>query len=123
MRMFKKIEEIYIEVLLCFASKKKGLLLKLRKSLITLRDGLEKEGVETREMFNTYGRYTQGRASKEEMREANKQFVEIIKGLGVGVLLVLPFAPLTIPFVIKLGQRLGVDIIPSSFKSKEAKDR
>ncbi len=119
MNMLRKIEKLYLDILVYFASKKKGLMFRLRKSLIILRDGLEKEGTETKEMFAIYGRYTQGRASKEEMKEANKQFVEVIKGLGVGVLLVLPFAPLTIPFVVKLGERLGVDIIPSSFRSKD----
>ncbi|MFG1501219.1 hypothetical protein ABMA70_13515 [Halobacteriovorax sp. XZX-3] len=119
MSLLRKLEDLYLDSLVYFASKKKGMLLKIRKSLIVLRDGLEKEGAETREMFVIYGRYTQGRASNEEMKEANKQFLEIIKGLGVGALLVLPFAPLTIPFVVKLGQRLGVDIIPSSFRSKD----
>ncbi|EPZ49403.1 hypothetical protein M902_0841 [Bacteriovorax sp. BAL6_X] len=122
MNLLRKIENLYLDKLIYFASKRKGFRLKLRKSLVLLRDGLEKEGIETKEMFATYARYTQGRASKKEMIEANKQFVEIVKGLGVGVLILLPFAPLTIPFVVKLGERLGIDIIPSSFKSKEGEE-
>lgn len=109
-------QEKYLDFLLYLTSKRRGIKLRLKKSLLKLKKGLEKEGVETREMFSIYGRYTQGNATQVEMKAANKQFVEIIKGLGVGALLVLPFAPLTIPFVVKLGEKLGVDIIPSSFR-------
>jgi hypothetical protein len=33
----------------------------------------------------------------------------------LGVFAVLPFAPVTIPLVVKLGQWVGVDVLPSSF--------
>lgn len=116
MKRSNAFHEKYLDLLLYLSSKRRGLKARLIASLLRLKKGLEKEGVETREMFSIYGRYTQGHATKEEMALANKQFMEIVKGLGVGVLLVLPFAPLTLPFVIKLGEGLGVDIIPSSFK-------
>ncbi len=49
------------------------------------------------------------------MHTANEQFLDILKGLGLGVFAVLPFAPVTIPLVVKLGQWVGVDVLPSSF--------
>jgi hypothetical protein len=66
-------------------------------------------------MLTTYQRFTKGQASKLEMEEANKQFVDVIRGLGLGVLAVLPFSPITLPFVVKLGERIGVNVLPSAF--------
>ena len=43
------------------------------------------------------------------------RFLDILKGLGLGVFAVLPFAPITIPLVVKLGHWVGVDVLPSSF--------
>jgi hypothetical protein len=47
---------------------------------------------------------------------ANNQLNQIFKSLGLGVLTVLPFSPVTIPFVIKKAQELGIDIIPNWYK-------
>ncbi|MGS0729206.1 hypothetical protein ACVBKF_23605, partial [Shewanella sp. 0m-11] len=45
------------------------------------------------------------------------QFGDLLKGLGLGVFAVLPFAPITIPIVVKLGKIVGVDVLPSSFNN------
>ena len=50
------------------------------------------------------------------MDYANNQLNQIFKSLGLGVLTVLPFSPITIPFVIKKAQELGIDIIPNWYK-------
>ena len=41
--------------------------------------------------------------------------LDILKGIGLGVFAVLPFAPITIPLVVKLGAVGYVDVLPSSF--------
>jgi hypothetical protein len=56
------------------------------------------------------------------MKEANQQFIDIIRGLGLGVLVVLPFAPITLPFVVKLGEKIGVNVLPSAFISEAPED-
>lgn len=89
--------------------------IKLKRSMLKLKWALAQEKAETKQMMFVYRRYTQGAASKEEIRLANEQFVDILKGLGLGVFAVLPFAPITIPVAIKLGKYVGVDILPSSF--------
>ncbi|WP_417335803.1 hypothetical protein [Halobacteriovorax marinus] len=119
MILFKWIIDLYLALILLLASKKKGMLKRIRKALVSLKEALSQEGVETREMFQIYSRYTQGKATKKEMKVANEQLRDIVKSLGLGVLLVLPFAPLTLPIIVKLGKRFGVDIIPSSFKKPE----
>jgi hypothetical protein len=83
--------------------------------MVALKIALAQERQETKEMLIIYRRYTQGQTNKAELKRANEQFVDILKGLGLGVFALLPFAPLTIPLVVKLGQLVGVDVLPSSF--------
>ena len=78
-------------------------------------------------MLITYLRYTQGRTSKKEMKKANKQFREFLGALGLGIFVVLPFAPITIPALVRLGRKFKIEILPTSFrrdlsKSKVSKD-
>ena len=70
-------------------------------------------------MFSIYLKYTKGEASKDEMKLANEQFQDILKTLGLGVFAVLPFAPMTIPFIVKLAHKFGIEILPSSFMDSE----
>ena len=55
------------------------------------------------------------------MKAANEQFLDVLKGLGIGVFATLPFAPITIPFIIRLGRRFGIDVLPSAFYEKDRK--
>ncbi|MFT4809217.1 MAG: hypothetical protein ACJAXM_001509 [Arenicella sp.] len=96
------------------AAKSKALI-PLKRGLLIVKRGLAQETRETKIMLTTYQRFTKGQASKLEMEEANKQFVDVIRGLGLGVLAVLPFSPITLPFVVKLGERIGVNVLPSAF--------
>ncbi|WP_440877177.1 hypothetical protein [Thalassotalea sp. PLHSN55] len=90
---------------------------RLKRAMVQIKSALAQEKQETKEMLATYKKYTQRQASAEEMQAANKQFVDLLKGLGLGVFAVLPFAPITIPLVIKLGRMVGVEILPSSFNN------
>ncbi|KPZ63167.1 hypothetical protein [Pseudoalteromonas sp. P1-7a] len=102
---------------------KKRQQLRFRRAMVALKIALEQEKQETIEMLTIYKRYTQGQTSKEELKRANEQFVDILKGLGLGIFAVLPFAPITIPLVVKLGHLVGVDVLPSSFNiNKPVKD-
>jgi hypothetical protein len=89
--------------------------LKLRRTMLKLKAALSQEKAETHEMLGIYNRYLQGETKPGEMKVANKQFFDIVKGLGIGVFAVLPFAPITIPVIVKLGKLVGVDILPSAF--------
>ena len=90
-------------------------LIPFKLSLLGVKRGLAQETHETKVMLSTYKRFTKGGASKLEMQEANKQFVDVIRGLGLGVLVVLPFSPITVPFFVKLGEKIGVNVLPSAF--------
>lgn len=96
---------------------KQRLKLRLKRDLLILKVALAQEKQETKEMLAIYRRYTLRQASKQELSEANQQFGDILKGLGLGVVAVLPFAPITLPLVVKLAKVVGVDILPSSFNN------
>jgi len=68
-------------------------------------------------MTATYQNYLQGTATREEMERANAVLRDYFKIAGIGTLLILPGAPLTIPLVAKLGKALGVDIFPSDVEA------
>lgn len=93
--------------------------LKAKRTMLKLKIALAQEKQETKEMLIIYKKYTQGQATKEEMKVANEQFVDVLKGLGLGVFAILPFAPITIPIIIKLGRLVGVEVMPSAFAPKK----
>ncbi|KKE81430.1 hypothetical protein N481_18560 [Pseudoalteromonas luteoviolacea S4047-1] len=84
-----------------------------------MKGALAQEKQETEEMLDIYKRYTLGNATKTELKVANKQFVDVLKGLGLGIFAILPFAPITIPLIIALGNKFGVEVLPSSFTTKK----
>ena len=47
---------------------------------------------------------------------------EILIGVVFGILLVLPFSPITIPYLFKRAEKLGIDIIPSWYKKLDLND-
>lgn len=89
--------------------------------LIKLKHILAQEGRETKQMFEIYIRFTRGKASKDEMKLANEQFRELLKSAGLGVFLILPFAPITIPLVVKFSRKMGVEILPNSVREQVKK--
>lgn len=92
---------------------------RIRRDLLVIKQALAQEKEETREMLATYRKFTQGDASEAEMKVANEQMVDVIKGLGVGIFALLPFSPITIPFIIKLGKRFNIEVLPSAFYEKD----
>ena len=97
-------------------------LVPLKLGLLEIKRGLAQETQETKVMLNTYKQFTKGEASKLEMEVANKQFIDVIRGLGLGLLAVLPFSPITLPFVVKLGEKIGVNVLPSAFMTDLQKE-
>ena len=84
-----------------------------------LKVALAEENEETQKMLEIYYRFTIGETEEGEMERANEQFRSMLKTIGLGFLAVLPFSPVTIPLIVKLGKTLGIDILPNSFKDKE----
>ncbi|BAJ03056.1 hypothetical protein [Shewanella violacea] len=120
MKIYAHIHKAPIRV---FRIGRKRFWIRLKRDMLILKDALSQEKQETKDMLVTYKRYTKKQASREELAEANKQFGDLLKGLGLGVFAVLPFAPITIPLVVKLGKIVGVDVLPSSFNNLSRKKK
>ena len=97
--------------------------IKVKGSLIKVKEVLKQESKETKEMFDTYQRFTKGEATQKEMEVANEQFRDVLRGVGLGVIVVLPFSPITIPIIVKLGKKLGIEVFPSSVKEQMGRDK
>ncbi|MEI6859979.1 MAG: hypothetical protein V5788_09395 [Shewanella sp.] len=118
MKIYVHIHKAPIRV---FRIGRKRFWIRLKRDMLILKDALSQEKQETKEMLVSYKRYTQKKASREELAKANKQLRDMLKGLGLGMFAVLPFAPITIPLMVKLGKMVGVDVLPSSFNNLSRK--
>ncbi len=118
MRHFKKIHRAPVRVVKINGRRAK---IDFRRTMLKLKLALAQEKQETKEMLAIYTKATRGNAAKHEMDAAHAQFFDILKGLGLGVFAILPFAPITIPLLVKLASLVGVDLLPSSFSSKKDK--
>tara|TARA_B100000214_G_scaffold266264_1_gene197234 strand:+ start:56 stop:370 length:315 start_codon:yes stop_codon:yes gene_type:complete len=85
------------------------------KYLENLISALKEENEANKEMLDNLSLYLET-DNKYYLDLANKQLREILKGAGFGILLVLPFSPITIPFLLKRAKKLGIDVIPSWYK-------
>lgn len=95
----------------------------IKEALIKLKDRFAQEGQDTKEMLEIYGKSLTGAATDDELAQANLQLQDLLKGMGLGILLVLPFAPITLPLAVQLGKKFGIDILPSSTKDKKKGDQ
>lgn len=118
MRTFKYFHKAPVRVL---KIKQQRSRLKVRRQMLQVKHALAQEKQETIDMLITYRNYTQGKANKSELKEANQQFLDVLKGVGLGIFAILPFAPITIPLIVKLGKMVGVEVLPSAFNKSENK--
>ncbi|MCB0392418.1 MAG: hypothetical protein KDD58_14100 [Bdellovibrionales bacterium] len=90
----------------------------LSDSFLNLKAALANESEQTKEMLQVYLRRSIGeKVTRQEMSRANSQFRDLFKSAGLGVILFLPFSPITLPFLIRLGEKLGIDILPDSVRA------
>jgi len=68
-------------------------------------------------MLDVYIKYVEGNVTEEELENANEQLKEILKSLGLGILIVLPFSPITLPYIFSKAKELNIDLIPNWYKS------
>ena len=97
---------------------KKRIKARIINVLLKIKIAMAEETDATREMVSIYHDYTLGKASKKSVKSANRQFKSLIRTLGLGVMVVLPFSPFTLPLVVKLGKKFGIDVLPDSLKKQ-----
>ena len=83
---------------------------KLQQSFLT-------ENIQNKKMLDVYIKYAEGNVTEDELENANEQLKEILKSLGLGILIVLPFSPITLPYIFSKAKELNIDLIPNWYKS------
>ena len=91
-------------------------------TLSKLQDSFLVENRENKKMLDVYIKMIEGTASDEEINLANSQLQQILKNLGLGILIMLPFSPITLPFIFSKAKELNIDLIPNWYKALTNKD-
>ena len=89
---------------------------RVKKIIAFLKEKLTDETESSRVMLKTYSDYLKGEASDEELEKANQQLNEILKDLSLGLMAVIPLAPITIPLIAKFAKKHNIDLLPEWFK-------
>ena len=89
---------------------------RVKKIIAFLKEKLTDETESSRVMLKTYSDYLKGEASEEELEKANQQLNEILKDLSLGLMAVIPLAPITIPMIAKFAKKNNIDLLPEWFK-------
>ena len=90
---------------------------RLYKVLSKLQESFLEENRENKKMLDIYIKFAEGSASSDELELANSQLRQILKNLGLGILLILPFSPITLPYIFSKAKELEIDLIPNWYKS------
>ena len=90
---------------------------KIEKYLLKLKDAFLDETIENKKMLEIYVKYIEGNASDDEIEEANYQLKQVFRSLGLGILVILPFSPISIPYVLKRAKEYNIDLIPDWYKA------
>ena len=81
-----------------------------------LKQHLAEESDETKRMIEIYHRSLEGKATRPEMKQANEQFMDLIRIAGMGTFFsIIPGSMLLLPLAIVGANKLGVRLLPSSF--------
>ena len=89
---------------------------RVKKILTFLKEKLTDETESSRVMLKTYSEYLKGEVTEEELEKANKQLNEILKDLSLGLMAIIPLAPITIPMIAKFAKKHNIDLLPEWFK-------
>ena len=90
---------------------------RVKKIIDFLKEKLTEETESSRAMLKTYSDYVKGEATDEELDKANNQLNEILKDLSLGLMTLIPFAPITIPMIAKFAKKHNIDLLPEWFKN------
>lgn len=94
--------------------------LRTARALTLFLIGMKNEATDTKEASRIIYKFiSQQQITKEEENHLKTQVYDVFKILGIGVPFVfIPGATLLIPFIIKIADKKGVNLIPSGFKEK-----
>ena len=89
----------------------------LEHKLANIFMAIKNEKEETQELAQLLKKYVEqeGSLSSEEMKKVKEQFSDLLKMAGLSIPIMMPFSFVIIPLIMKLGQKVGVKILPTSF--------
>jgi len=89
----------------------------LEHKLANIFMAIKNEKEETQELAQLLKKYVdqQGSLTSEEMKKVKEQFSDLLKMAGLSIPIIMPFSFVIIPLIMKLGQKVGVKILPTSF--------
>ena len=90
--------------------------IRAKKIIAFLKEKLAEETEPSRNMLKTYSDYIKDEATDEDLEKANNQLNELLKDLSLGLMTVIPFAPITIPMIAKFAKKYDIDLLPEWFK-------
>ena len=93
-----------------------GLIEKISKVL----NAIKNEADETKEMVSLIKKYIDNKDdfNKDDEKAVKEQLKDLMKLAGLSIPAIIPLMKFTIPFIIKLGEKLGINILPTSFNDK-----
>ena len=96
----------------------------LDRKLANIFMAIKNEKEETEELAQLLKKYVeqQGSLSSQEMTKVKDQFSDLLKMAGLSIPIIMPFSFVIIPLMMKLGQKVGVKILPTSFYDDEGLD-
>ena len=94
--------------------------LKTTRALNHFFVGIKNEAADTKETSLIIYKYiAQQKITKADEKHLKTQVYDIFRILGIGVpFMIIPGATLLIPFIIKVAEKKGIDLVPSNFKGK-----
>ena len=90
---------------------------KIKQYILRLKDSFLEETDENKKMLDIYMKHIDGTATDNEIKKANHQLKQVLRSFGLGILLILPFSPISIPYVLKKAKDLEIDLIPDWYKA------
>ena len=94
---------------------------KSAKAFKVFFNNLGNEAKETKQASYLLVRFVkEGKLSKKEEKQLKLQFYDVLKIMGLGIpFFMIPGASVLVPFLLKISIKLGLDIIPTSFKKDQ----
>ena len=90
---------------------------KIKQYILRLKDSFLEETDENKKMLDIYMKHIEGSATEEEIEKANYQLKQVLKSVGLGILAILPFSPISIPYVLKKAKEHEIELIPDWYKA------
>ena len=90
---------------------------KIKQYILRIKDSFIEETDENRQMLDIYMKHLEGSSTGNDINKANRQLKQVFKSFGMGILLILPFSPISIPYVLEKAKELEIELIPDWYKA------